>query len=251
MRRPHVRRCRDGGSGPGRHERLELAHCWSSPARDGRSTRSPGGSPEPCSLSSADCSTMTADALSMRDRDWRVERPLACRPRWACTVESRSSIRRTGTSVRSARAAGPVAGRAADCPLLPAHVQREARRTTSIASHSLQDRQHRARPSRRPPERRPAGTASIPVASLRATPIRTEPTSQATRTPGRTGLGSRPLADERLDGLERRRDPSALVPPPCAKSSLPPPRPPMLGAAAWSIAPAVTPERDRLRRTHP
>ena len=190
---------------------------------------------------------MTAEALSITDRDWRVERPPACRARWACTVDSRSSIRRTGTPVRSARAARPFPGRGGCGALLPAHVQGQA--DVDLDGLPLVDDRAHARERVSPAGDGVQGHGQHPerVAARDADPDRADIAGDADSGPHRatapSARGSWPRRPRTPPSI-----PAALVPPPWANSSLPPPRPSMLGAAACRTAFAVMPEGDGLGR---
>jgi hypothetical protein len=143
---------------------------------------------------------MTAAALSISGRDWRVFRPESWNCRCAWTVVSRSSTKTTGISVssrsrsphsRAPTAAGPsVPSRRSGSPM-----------TISAAPCSV------AKPAISRWASSDAGTAGRGVTrsasrSQTAMPIRTEPTSHASR----AWLATAGLADGSNDCLQRVPD---------------------------------------------
>ena len=105
-------------------------------------TSSPGGRPELRSASRAACRMRTAAAWSTTERCRRPSTPLSRRLRWASTVVSRSSTRRTGTGAMRTDSR-------------PAYVRAASRRHLPHRRASGADRPRPRRPRARARWRRP------------------------------------------------------------------------------------------------
>ena len=172
------------------------------------------------------------------------------------TVVRRSSVSRTGTRHRSAppgprrspgaaRAAGPSPpGQRAGSPTTTS--------TTSCSSTSAASGPGRCRPTGSRVEgsqRRREHPDGIGQRDARRAPRRRRRRSQrpAAAPTGPPVSPARPRSAARRAGDGRRRPRPASVPPPWARSGLPPPRPPTAGRERLTSSPAASP-RSRARR---